>query len=105
MWLSVALIEGKKLTRRAANSSGVRRQQAASRRWFAHALLYASVRKCCASECADMARILWGFPASLPFRPAELTRSFYFFLWTRFLGTAANQMLLVALGWQMYDLT
>jgi len=34
-----------------------------------------------------------------------LRRSFYFFLWTRFLGTAANQMLLVALGWQMYDLT
>jgi len=34
-----------------------------------------------------------------------LARSFHFFLWTRFLGTAANQMLLVALGWQMYDLT
>ena len=34
-----------------------------------------------------------------------MSRSFYFFLWTRFLGTAANQMLLVALGWQMYDLT
>lgn len=34
-----------------------------------------------------------------------MARSFYFFLWTRFLGTAANQMLLVALGWQMYDLT
>ena len=34
-----------------------------------------------------------------------LSRSFHFFLWTRFLGTAANQMLLVALGWQMYDLT
>ena len=34
-----------------------------------------------------------------------MRRSFYFFLWTRFLGTAANQMLLVALGWQMYDLT
>ncbi|MEO5691906.1 MAG: MFS transporter [Usitatibacter sp.] len=34
-----------------------------------------------------------------------MTRSFYFFLWTRLLGTAANQMLLVALGWQMYDLT
>jgi MFS family permease len=34
-----------------------------------------------------------------------LSRSFYFFLWTRLLGTAANQMLLVALGWQMYDLT
>jgi len=35
----------------------------------------------------------------------ELSRSFKFFLWTRLLGTAANQMLLVALGWQMYDLT
>jgi MFS family permease len=34
-----------------------------------------------------------------------LSRSFKFFLWTRLLGTAANQMLLVALGWQMYDLT
>ncbi|HEX4764095.1 MAG TPA: MFS transporter [Usitatibacter sp.] len=34
-----------------------------------------------------------------------MARSFHFFLWTRFLGTAANQMLLVALGWQMYDLT
>ena len=34
-----------------------------------------------------------------------MSRSFYFFLWTRLLGTAANQMLLVALGWQMYDLT
>ena len=34
-----------------------------------------------------------------------MSRSFHFFLWTRFLGTAANQMLLVALGWQMYDLT
>ena len=27
------------------------------------------------------------------------------FLWVRLLGAAANQMLLVALGWQMYDLT
>jgi MFS family permease len=35
----------------------------------------------------------------------RLSRSFKFFLWTRLLGTAANQMLLVALGWQMYDLT
>lgn len=34
-----------------------------------------------------------------------MSRSFHFFLWTRLLGTAANQMLLVALGWQMYDLT
>lgn len=34
-----------------------------------------------------------------------LSRGFHFFLWTRFLGTASNQMLLVALGWQMYDLT
>jgi MFS family permease len=34
-----------------------------------------------------------------------LSRGFHLFLWTRFLGTAANQMLLVGLGWQMYDLT
>jgi MFS family permease len=27
------------------------------------------------------------------------------FLWTRLLGTTANQMLMVALAWQMYDLT
>ncbi|HEX7607633.1 MAG TPA: MFS transporter [Usitatibacter sp.] len=38
-----------------------------------------------------------------PARP--LSRSFHFFLWTRLLSTAANQILLVALGWQMYDLT
>jgi MFS family permease len=36
---------------------------------------------------------------------APLSRSFHFFLWTRLLSTAANQILLVALGWQMYDLT
>ena len=35
----------------------------------------------------------------------ELPRSFWFFLWTRLAGNSANQMLLVALGWQMYDLT
>jgi MFS family permease len=34
-----------------------------------------------------------------------LSRSFHFFLWTRLLSTAANQIMLVALGWQMYDLT
>ncbi len=34
-----------------------------------------------------------------------LSRSFRFFLWTRLAGNSANQMLLVALGWQMYDLT
>jgi MFS family permease len=34
-----------------------------------------------------------------------LPRSFTFFLWTRLAGNTANQMLLVALGWQMYDLT
>ncbi|HEX7560331.1 MAG TPA: MFS transporter [Usitatibacter sp.] len=38
-----------------------------------------------------------------PARP--LSRSFHFFLWTRLMSTAANQILLVALGWQMYDLT
>jgi len=34
-----------------------------------------------------------------------LSASFHFFLWTRLLGAAANQMLLVALAWQMYDIT
>ena len=34
-----------------------------------------------------------------------LTPSFRVFLWTRLLGTAGNQMLMVALSWQMYDLT
>ncbi len=34
-----------------------------------------------------------------------MSASFHFFLWTRLLGTAANQMLLVALAWQMYDIT
>jgi len=34
-----------------------------------------------------------------------MSRSFRTFLWTRLLGTAANQMLMVALAWQMYDLT
>jgi MFS family permease len=34
-----------------------------------------------------------------------MSRSFHYFLWTRMLSTAANQILLVALGWQMYDLT
>lgn len=36
---------------------------------------------------------------------APLSASFRHFLWTRLLGTFANQMLLVALAWQMYDLT
>ncbi len=35
----------------------------------------------------------------------HLSRGFHFFLWTRLLSTAGNQMLLVALAWQMYDLT
>ena len=34
-----------------------------------------------------------------------LPRSFHYFLWTRFAGNGANNMLLVALGWQMYDFT
>jgi MFS family permease len=34
-----------------------------------------------------------------------LSPSFHRFIWTRLLGTAANQMILVALAWQMYDLT
>ncbi len=32
-------------------------------------------------------------------------RGFRFFLWMRLAGNSANQMLLVALGWQMYELT
>src|SRR5260221_9499903 len=42
---------------------------------------------------------------SAPEHSAPLSRSFHFFLWTRMLSTAANQILLVSLGWQMYDLT
>ena len=34
-----------------------------------------------------------------------LPPSFRTFLWTRLLGSAANQMLMVALAWQMYDIT
>jgi MFS family permease len=36
---------------------------------------------------------------------SERSSSFRCFLATRLLGSAANQMMLVALGWQMYDLT
>jgi MFS family permease len=36
---------------------------------------------------------------------SPLPRSFHFFIYTRLAGNTANQMLLVALGWQMYDLT
>lgn len=36
---------------------------------------------------------------------APLPRAFRHFVAVRLAGTAANQMLLVALGWQMYDLT
>ena len=38
-------------------------------------------------------------------RAPKFTTSFRRFLWTRLLGTTANQMLMVALAWQMYDLT
>ena len=38
-------------------------------------------------------------------KAVPLSRAFHFFLATRLLGTLANQMLLLALGWQMYDLT
>ena len=41
----------------------------------------------------------------MPNPPAALSRSFHFFLWTRMLSTASNQILLVALAWQIYDLT
>jgi len=44
-------------------------------------------------------------PAGAADSAGPLSRSFHFFLWTRLLSTAANQILLVALGWQMYDLT
>ena len=37
--------------------------------------------------------------------PPRFSQSFRRFLWTRLLGTAANQMLMVALAWQMYDLS
>src|SRR5262245_34548137 len=37
--------------------------------------------------------------------PFGLTRSFRFFLGARLFGNAALQMLLVALGWQVYALT
>ncbi|HEY2630531.1 MAG TPA: MFS transporter, partial [Usitatibacter sp.] len=39
-----------------------------------------------------------------PDEPA-LSRGFYYFLLTRFVSTAANQILLLALAWQMYDIT
>ena len=35
----------------------------------------------------------------------KFSRGFHFFLGTRMLSTAGNQMVLVALAWQMYDLT
>ena len=44
-------------------------------------------------------------PAGAADSAGPLSRSFHFFLWTRLLSTAANQILLVALAWQMYDLT
>ncbi|MGE5616071.1 MAG: MFS transporter [Bacillota bacterium] len=45
-------------------------------------------------------------PSNTDSQPAHhLSRGFHFFLWTRMLSTAGNQMVLVALGWQMYDLT
>jgi MFS family permease len=42
---------------------------------------------------------------SVPQDPPSLTRGFFYFLLTRLLSTAANQILLLALAWQMYDLT
>ena len=36
---------------------------------------------------------------------SALPRGFRFFIYTRLAGNTANQMLLVALGWQMYELT
>ena len=40
-----------------------------------------------------------------PGSPAPLSPSFRRFLWARLFGNAALQMLLVALGWQVYELT
>ena len=37
--------------------------------------------------------------------PPRFSAGFRNFLWTRLLGTTANQMLMVALAWQMYDLS
>jgi MFS family permease len=42
---------------------------------------------------------------SVPPSAPSLSRGFYFFLLTRLLSTAANQVLLLALAWQMYDIT
>ena len=39
------------------------------------------------------------------FRDLLALRSYIRFWGTRLLGTAATQMLMVAIGWQMYDLT
>ncbi len=44
-------------------------------------------------------------PTSVSRTAHPLPASFRTFLWTRLLGTSANQMLMVALAWQMYDLT
>lgn len=44
-------------------------------------------------------------PTAEPAVRSPLPRDFRRFLRVRLAGTAANQMLLVALGWQMYDLT
>ena len=43
----------------------------------------------------------------MPLIPAALLsqRDFLRFWWARLAGTAAGQMLMVAVGWQMYDLT
>ncbi|HTQ00732.1 MAG TPA: MFS transporter [Casimicrobiaceae bacterium] len=41
----------------------------------------------------------------MPERPTRFSASFRRFLWTRLLGSAANQILMVALAWQIYDLT
>jgi predicted MFS family arabinose efflux permease len=38
-------------------------------------------------------------------RRTSFSRDFRRYLWTRLFGTTANQMLMVALAWQMYDLT
>src|SRR6187431_2520746 len=59
-----------------------------------------------ALHCADRARRLTLAPA-VRLIPAALLphRDFLRFWWARLAGTAAGQMLMVAVGWQMYDLT
>ena len=44
-------------------------------------------------------------PTALPTAPLSGFRAFMRFWFSRLASTSANQMLMVAIGWQMYDLT